>query len=98
MKVLRNALAGTLESSDVQITIEPFERGIELDISSTVLSQYGKQIRQVIVSTLERLGVETAKVTVVDHGALDLTIKARVETAVFRSLEMNENLPWGEKI
>ena len=36
-----------------------------------------------------------ARVTVVDKGALDCTIKARVECAVYRSGDVKENLPWG---
>ena len=46
--------------------------------------------------TLERLEVSDAKVTVVDKGALDCTLKARVECAVFRSCGQSEaNIPWG---
>ena len=68
------ATAGTLESSDAQVTIEPNNGGI----------------------TLSRLGVENAAVTVVDKGALDCTIKARVECAVFRSSGVSQkNIPWG---
>ncbi len=42
-----------------------------------------------------RLEVDDAKVTVVDKGALDCTLKARVECAVYRSNGMTEDLPWG---
>ena len=45
---------------------------------------------------MERLGVENARVSVVDKGALDCTIKARVECAVFRSCGTSDaNIPWG---
>ena len=45
---------------------------------------------------LERLGVTDAQVTVVDKGALDCTLKARVECAVFRSCGQSaQNIPWG---
>jgi len=98
MILKKNAIAGTLESSDAQIIIEPSHNGIELFIRSTVMGQYGKQIRAMVLKTLERLGVENAKVTVVDKGALDCTIKARVECAVFRAAEIKENLPWGVRI
>lgn len=98
MILTKSAIAGTLESSDVQITIEPNHNGIELFISSIVMGQYGKQIKDVVIKTLEKLGVENAKITVVDKGALDCTIKARVECAVFRAADITENLPWGEKL
>lgn len=95
MEVKKAAIAGTLESSDAQITVEPGDGKIELSIESSVIHQFGKQIRKTVLETLERLEVENAKVTVVDKGALDCTLKARVECAVYRSNDMTENLPWG---
>ena len=95
MEIIKPAVAGTLESSDCMVTVEPGQGGVELDLDSAVLRQYGKQIRKVIRETLERLDVTDAKVTVVDKGALDCTIKARVECAVYRSNDIKDNLPWG---
>ena len=95
MDIRNMAMAGTLESSDVQVTVEPGQDGIVLDISSSVIRQYGRQIKQVVLDTLSRLEVKTAKVTVVDQGALDCTIKARVECAVFRSNGQTDDIPWG---
>ncbi|MEN6314886.1 MAG: citrate lyase acyl carrier protein [Veillonellales bacterium] len=98
MILKKSAIAGTLESSDAQIAIEPGSNGIELTLSSNVMGQYGKQIKTVVLETLKRLDVENAKISVVDKGALDCTIKARVECAVFRAAEIVENLPWGRKM
>jgi len=98
MLLKKSAIAGTLESSDVQIMIEPGHNGIELSLSSSVMNLYGKQIRAAILTTLAKLGVENAKVTVIDKGAVDCTIKARVECAVFRAAEIKENLPWGVRM
>ena len=95
MEIKKAAVAGTLESSDCMVTVEPCEGGITLDLDSAVIRQYGKQIRKVIGETLKRLDVTSAKVTVVDKGALDCTIKARVECAVYRSAEIKDGLPWG---
>ena len=96
MKILQAATAGTLESSDAMVTVEPIESGIELDLSSSVMNQYGRQIKATVLETLERLGVDNARVTVVDKGALDCTLKARVECAVFRSCDKSQaNIPWG---
>ncbi len=95
MEILKTAMAGTLESSDAQVTVEPGTDGIELTLESSVMHQYGKQIRAVVLETMERLGVENAKVTIFDKGALDCTLKARVECAVYRSNGITENLPWG---
>ena len=55
MVIQKPAIAGTLESSDCMVTVEPGDGGIELDLDSSVIRQYGKQIRKVIFSTLERL-------------------------------------------
>ena len=95
MEIKKAAVAGTLESSDCMVTVEPGEGEITLDLDSAVIRQYGKQIRKVIGETLKRLDVTSAKVTVVDKGALDCTIKARVECAVYRSAEIKDGLPWG---
>lgn len=98
MEIKKTAMAGTLESSDAQVTVEPGGDGIELMIESSVIHQFGKQIRAVVLETLDRLEVKDARVTVFDKGALDCTLKARVECAVYRSCGVTENLPWGGAI
>ena len=96
MKIKQSAVAGTLESSDALVTVELHEGSVELDISSSVINQYGRQIRATVVETLKRLDVDEARVTIVDKGALDCTLKARVECAIFRACGQSEkNIPWG---
>lgn len=96
MTIGKSAVAGTLESSDAMVTVEPGNNGIELELTSSVMNQYGRQIKATVLETLERLKVENGKIIVVDKGALDCTLKARVECAVFRSCgESSENIPWG---
>lgn len=95
MEILKSAAAGTLESSDCMVTVEPGE-GISLDLTSSVMNQYGRQIKAAVLETLERLDVKNANVTIVDKGALECTLKARVECAVFRSCDASSaNIPWG---
>ena len=98
MEIIKPAMAGTLESSDAQVTVEPGKGSVELTLESAVIHQFGNQIRKVILETLKNLGVDNVKITVVDKGALDCTLKARVEGAVFRSVDQTENLPWGGAI
>ena len=43
MEILKSAAAGTLESSDAMVTVEPGEGGIELELSSGVMNQYGRR-------------------------------------------------------
>lgn len=85
MKIKCGATAGTLESSDIMVTIRPETEGLRIQLTSSVENYYGESIRQTIRQTLEELGVEQATVEAVDHGALDCTIRARVTTAVRRA-------------
>lgn len=89
MKLKKEAMAGTLESNDILITVDNGE-GITIELESSVKKQFGKQIEKVIRDTLEELNVENVKLTAVDKGALDYTIKARVEAACFRAAESTE--------
>lgn len=95
MEIVRPAIAGTLESSDAQVTVEPGNGKVEFTLESSVINQYGNQIKKVVMNTLQNLEVDNVKIKVVDKGALDCTIKARVEGAVFRSNVQTENIPWG---
>lgn len=98
MDIKKSAIAGTLESSDAQVTVEPGNGKIDFSLDSTVIHQFGDQIRATVLETLKRLGVSSVKITVVDRGALDCTLKARVECAVFRANDQVDNLPWGGAI
>ena len=98
MEIKKPAIAGTLESSDCQVTIEPGNGTIDFELESAVINQYGNQIRKVVFETLDNLEIKDAKITIVDKGALDCTIKARIEAAVYRSVNQTENLPWGGAI
>ncbi len=95
MEIKKPAIAGTLESSDCQVTVEPGDGSVEFSLESAVIHQYGNQIRKVVMQTLDNLGVDNVRISVVDKGALDCTIKARVEGAVFRSVDQMKNIPWG---
>lgn len=96
MEILKPAVAGTLESSDAMVTVEPGDGSIELTLSSTVMNQYGRKIRATVLETLVRLDVKDVRITVVDKGALDCTLKARVECAVMRGCGCaDKNVPWG---
>lgn len=96
-EIKQAGLAGTMESSDIQVLIEPTdEQGIELNLQSSVEKQFGRQIRRVILETLAHLGVEAARLEVVDKGALDCTIKARVIAAVHRASGKVETINWEE--
>lgn len=98
MEIIRPAIAGTVESSDCQVTIEAGNGGIEFELESAVLNQYGNQIKRVTMETLKNLEIDNVKIKIVDKGALDCTIRARIEGAVYRSVQQFDNLPWGGAI
>ncbi len=83
MEIIRKASAGTMESSDAYVEIEPAQE-LSLCLESVVQEQFGQEIRAVVQEVLAQCGVEKASVRVVDRGALECVIRARVETAVVR--------------
>lgn len=85
MDIKREAMAGTLESSDIMVTVQPAPDGIRIELNSTVEGYYGDSIRATMRAVLEELGVRNANISAVDHGALDCTIRARMTTAVKRA-------------
>ncbi|MBR2132625.1 MAG: citrate lyase acyl carrier protein [Oscillospiraceae bacterium] len=84
MDIKSIAVAGTLESSDIYVEVEPSEE-LELNIESVVYNQFADEIRSTILSVLDELQVKSGKISVQDKGAIDCTIRARVETAIRRA-------------
>lgn len=88
MNIVKAGMAGTMESSDIIVRVEPREEGgVTIELTSSVKQQFGKQIERVIRETLEELGVKNAFVDAVDKGALDCTVRARTSAAVYRAAE-----------
>ena len=77
----RKACAGTLESSDVYVELEPSVSGIE---------QFGEAIRSAVLDVINEMNISDVKIKVVDRGALDCVIRARVETALSRGMEAHD--------
>lgn len=72
--------------SDCHVALEPrASGGVEIELVSRVDLYYGKSIREQAASVLRELGVEHAKVTIHDEGALPFAISARIEAAVRRA-------------
>ncbi|MFD1672078.1 citrate lyase acyl carrier protein [Agrilactobacillus yilanensis] len=95
VELKHQAIAGTTESSDIQIMIEPnTNEGIEIQLDSSVQFQFGKQIKLVIMDTLEKLDITQAYVKATDQGALDCTVKARTLTAAFRAADIDQDYDW----
>lgn len=85
--IAKTAQAGTLESSDVMVTIAPGEKGsgIIIELESIVLAQYGEDIRAIIEKTVKIQEITDIYIKAVDRGALDCTICARTLAALSRA-------------
>jgi citrate lyase subunit gamma (acyl carrier protein) len=87
MKIKKQSKAGTLESNDLLVMVFPNDnKGIELELESIVIKQFGLRIREVVLGKIKEMGIEDISIKVEDKGALDYTIAARVEVAIKRSL------------
>ncbi|SFM97316.1 citrate lyase subunit gamma (acyl carrier protein) [Izhakiella capsodis] len=87
MKITKEALAGTIESSDLMVKVAPAPGELDIVIRSEVYKQFGEQIRLVVDETLRKMQVTEGQIVVEDKGALDCVIRARLQSAVLRSVE-----------
>ena len=88
MDIIKRAVAGTMESSDAYVEIEPSASGeLSVTLESVVAKQFGDRIKSSVKEVLSEQGVKSASVRVIDRGALDCVIRARVETAILRAKE-----------
>ncbi|NMA69228.1 MAG: citrate lyase acyl carrier protein [Desulfitobacterium sp.] len=89
MKIKQTAEAGALVSNDVLVTVTPNEEGgvqVQLETKNVISKQFGNQLQQVVKDKVAEMGVEDVVVKVQDKGALNYTIRARVQTALERAL------------
>jgi citrate lyase subunit gamma (acyl carrier protein) len=84
MDILYSARSGTIMSNDLLVTVTPNDKGINLTLDSIVIKQFGEDIEKTVLETLSNMEVKNINITINDKGALNYTIKARVETAVNR--------------
>lgn len=82
-KKMKIGVAGTLESSDVMITVREAD-ALKITIESIVFAYFSEQIHNTILSTLREMNITNVHVLCQDKGALDYVIKARLKTAIER--------------
>ncbi len=87
VKIVRRALAGTLESCDVTVSVAPGTGGREIRIESPVAVQFSDEIHRAVGETLDAFEVTDVTVDVFDRGAFDFAIRARVEAAVVKAVD-----------
>ncbi|HAQ41650.1 MAG TPA: citrate lyase acyl carrier protein [Clostridiales bacterium] len=85
MEIKRSATAGTLESSDIFVLVEPNDSGVELELESVVYNQFGEEIERTVREVLNDFNVKNIMIKLKDRGAVECAIRARVETALKRA-------------
>jgi citrate lyase subunit gamma (acyl carrier protein) len=84
MEIIRKAQAGTMQSSDLMVFLEPAPQ-LRIEIDSTVKKQFEHLIRRQVDSVLERFSISSGVIRISDRGALDYAIAARLETGLVRA-------------
>jgi len=84
MDIIKRGSAGTLESSDAYVEIEPGNGELDIRLESVVMAQFGDNIRETVTDMLNQQQVTNAIVRISDRGALECVIRARMEAAILR--------------
>lgn len=96
MEIIKSAVAGSMESCDIQILLRPNpQHGIAVELKSDVEAQFGDAIRKTICDTLTEYNVKDVQVQAVDRGAIDCVIRARMQCALFRAAQVQYD--WSRK-
>ncbi len=86
---MKQAHAGTLESMDCMVFVAEGTpgSGVSINIEGSGAVRFRSSIEETVKKQLKLLNVQDLEVRITDHGALDLVMAARVETAVKRLRE-----------
>lgn len=84
MEIRKKVQAGTMQSSDLMVFVEPADT-LTIDIESTVKKQFEHLIRARVEEVLQRMQVTSGCIRINDRGALDYAIEGRLEAAIQRA-------------
>jgi len=84
MEIRQAVQAGTMQSSDLMVFIEPAEE-LEIIIESTVKKQFEHLIQAQVETCLNKFEIKSGRIRISDRGALDYAIAARLETGLKRA-------------
>lgn len=84
MAAVKTAEAGSLESSDCLVIVTE-ANDFALDYTGTNASIFGKRTAAAVEKILAAHGNPKCAVTIRDQGALEPTVRARLETALERA-------------
>ncbi|HPI98407.1 MAG TPA: citrate lyase acyl carrier protein [Synergistales bacterium] len=86
MEITKSVSAGSLGSSDVLVTLGPGQKGcMDIMVKSIVEKQFGRRIRKIAEDLFARNDITEAMVRIQGKGALECTLRARLETAIERA-------------
>ncbi|MBR8534632.1 citrate lyase acyl carrier protein [Carboxylicivirga sediminis] len=90
MELKTKAQAGSFESSDVLILVEPVEKGAGriIELKSIVMQQFGDDLLGQIHANLDDFKIDDVRLIINDKGALPPTVSARLETALKRAAQL----------
>lgn len=84
MEIRQAVQAGTMQSSDLMVFIEPAQE-LEIIIESTVKKQFEHLIQELVEGCLAKFEITAGRIRISDRGALDYAIAARLETGIKRA-------------
>ena len=84
--LLKTASAGTLESSDCLVTVSPAEK-LKLEYKGTNSEVFAERTMVLVESIAKKHDLNGAEISIQDQGALEITMKARLETALMRAVK-----------
>ena len=85
--IQRYAQAGSFESGDVLVHVAPSREKLTVHIKSKVGPRFSSSMQASVRAVAAELGVTAASIEVVDSGALDFVLRARVTSAMRRATE-----------
>jgi len=77
---------GTLESSDCLVTISESET-LRIDYRGANAGIFRKRTEAIVKELLKGRDLASVAISIQDNGALEVTIRARIETAIERFLQ-----------
>ena len=88
--------SGSATVSADPITLRPNPNGgVQLNLRSDVMAQFGDAIRDTVMEELKKFDLNDVVVDVEDKGALDFVIRSRLQCAICRGAEISYN--WAEE-
>lgn len=86
MEIKKFASAGSLDSSDVLITVELNQNNKNsITINSPFIRQFGQEIKNTVTEILKNLKITSCNIVVQDQGAINEVLVARIITAISRA-------------